>query len=518
MIKTLNENDMLKFKDLSAEEKASRGILGTLFGPIASVVKSTRNGRKYSDEVWENVFSNPIVKEMLNAGGIPGELDHPIDRDETDSSRIAIMMPEAPKKDNNGHLVARFDIIDTPMGKIAAALAKYGFKFGISSRGTGDTYTDSDGNESVDPDTYDFQAFDLVLLPACEDARLKLAESFDVRGKAFKNALKEALNSATEDDRKIMEDTLTNLDIDYNDDTSAIADVKSNNIDEGKEDDTADDVGAELMKDLQEAWKKQSQLETTIRELQEKLSVCYTKEGRYSGAIKKVKGELAEAVATNKQLSIDNKNLTESLAKKVSVIERKDAQIASLREQLEAGEGKTSTLTESLATKDKSITNLNSQIKSLKESYTRDTQELKSKNSQLQEKLADTQKDAKIQVSQMSSKLEQSTKLVEKYKAIAKTAVDKYIESRASRLGLSPEDIKKSLREGYSFADIDNVCDRLQKYNLQVNALPFSMESAMPKRMPVKMSIKESVETIGTPKNDFSLIDDDVDDSLLSIF
>ena len=272
------------------------------------------------------------------------------------------------------------------------------------------------------------------------------------------------------------------------------------------------------MKDLQEAWKKQSQLETTIRELQEKLSVCYTKEGRYSGAIKKVKGELAEAVATNKQLSIDNKNLTESLAKKVSVIERKDAQIASLKEQLEAGAGKTSTLTESLATKDKSITSLNSQIKSLKESYTKDTQELKSKNSQLQEKLADTQKDAKIQVSQMSSKLEQSTKLVEKYKAIAKTAVDKYIESRASRLGLSPEDIKKSLREGYSFADIDNVCDRLQKYNLQVNALPFSMESAMPKRKPVKMSIKESVETIGTPKNDFSLIDDDVDDSLLSIF
>ena len=508
---------MLKFKDLSAEEKASRGILGTLFGPIASVVKSTRNGRKYPDEVWENVFSNPLVREMLDAGGIPGELDHPIDRDETDSSRIAIMMPEAPKKDNNGHLVARFDIIDTPMGKIAAALAKYGFKFGISSRGTGDTYTDSDGNESVDPDTYDFQAFDLVLLPACEDARLKLAESYDTKQKSFKKALKEALNSATEDDRKIMEDTLNNLEIDYTDEVSAEADTKSDNINEGKENDTADDVGAELMKDLQEAWKKQSQLETTIRELQEKLSVCYTKEGRYSNAIKKVKGELAEAVAANQKLSIDNKNLTEALTKKNSMLESRDAQIATLKEKLTTRESHSTSLNESLKSKDKDISALSAQMKSLKESYRKDTQELMSKNNQLQEKLVDTQKDAKIQVNQLSSDLEKSTKLVEKYKAIAKTAVDKYIESKASRLGLSPMDIKRSLKEGYSFADIDRVCENLQRYNLQVNALPFSVSSTKTERTPIKMSIKESKETI-IKSDDFSMVDDDVDESLLSIF
>jgi hypothetical protein len=64
---------------------------------------------------------------MLEKGGIPGELDHPEDRTEIDSSKIAIIMPEAPKKNDKGQLVAYFDILDTPNGRIAYQLAKYGF-------------------------------------------------------------------------------------------------------------------------------------------------------------------------------------------------------------------------------------------------------------------------------------------------------------------------------------------------------------------------------------------------------
>ena len=82
-------------------------------------------------------------------------------------------MPEKPKKNKNGQLIGYFDILNTPCGKIAATLAKYGFQFGISSRGSGDTFTDYDGQESVDPDTYTLNAFDLVLVPACKEAVLK---------------------------------------------------------------------------------------------------------------------------------------------------------------------------------------------------------------------------------------------------------------------------------------------------------------------------------------------------------
>ena len=205
--------ESLGFNDLTPEEKEKRGILGRLYGPIADVINPTRNGRAYSNELWKKVFEGDIVKELLAKGGIPGELGHPSEREEVEPEKIAIMMPEAPKEDDQGHLIGYFDILDTPCGKIAYQLAKYGFQLGISSRGTGDLITDDDGNEAVDPDTYDFTCFDLVIVPAVESARLTMQEGLSKEKNEFKVALTESLNSASESDRKIMEEALNELNI-----------------------------------------------------------------------------------------------------------------------------------------------------------------------------------------------------------------------------------------------------------------------------------------------------------------
>lgn len=216
MLESLKHED-LQFQELSPEEKQARGILARLSGPIASFTKGTRNGRKYSDKLWEKAFDAPLVKEMFKNGGLPGELQHPEDRSETDPTKIAIMMPEPPKKDSNGHLVASVDILDTPCGQIAYQLGKYGFKFGISSRGEGDLIQDFSGEESVDPDTYTLNAFDLVLIPACEDARLQFNESLNTKkSNKLKTILKEALENASATDRRIMEEALDELNIDDN--------------------------------------------------------------------------------------------------------------------------------------------------------------------------------------------------------------------------------------------------------------------------------------------------------------
>ena len=199
-----------KFQDLTPEEKERRGILGRLYGPCASISIPTRNGRFYSESLWNKVFENRednITMEMFKNGGIPMELDHPADRLETCSDRIAAMMPEPPVKNDKDQMVCYIDIIDTPCGKIAYQLAKYGFNLGISSRGNGEVETDFDGNESVNPDTYDFQTFDLVLLPAVKEARLKLMTE-SLEGKTFKQALNESLSNASPEDKKIMEETL----------------------------------------------------------------------------------------------------------------------------------------------------------------------------------------------------------------------------------------------------------------------------------------------------------------------
>lgn len=216
MLESLKHED-LQFQELSPEEKQSRGILARLSGPIASFTKGTRNGRKYSDKLWEKAFDSPLVKEMFKNGGLPGELQHPENRSETDPTKIAIMMPEPPKKDSNGHLVASVDILDTPCGQIAYQLGKYGFKFGISSRGEGDLITDFSGEESVDPDTYTLNAFDLVLIPACEDARLQFNEGIEKNKKnRLVTILGESLMNASDADRLVMEEAIDELDIEDN--------------------------------------------------------------------------------------------------------------------------------------------------------------------------------------------------------------------------------------------------------------------------------------------------------------
>lgn len=204
-----------EYKKLTEAEQKQRGILGRLIGPCADFIQATRNGRKYSEELWENVFSNDLMKEKIKNRCCFGELGHPTDRTETDMEKIALCLAELPKKGGDGKLYGVFDILDTPNGRILKALCDYGCNIGISSRGQGDLITDLDGNEAVDPDTYDCEGFDAVLMPGVEAARLKyVTESLNKENsKGLKLALTESLKKASDDDRKIMEETLKDLNI-----------------------------------------------------------------------------------------------------------------------------------------------------------------------------------------------------------------------------------------------------------------------------------------------------------------
>ena len=511
MIKKLQESDILQFKDISPEEKERRGILGVLYGPMADIVKSTRNGRKYSEQLWEKVFEDDIVKEMLKNGGIPGELDHPADRTETCSEKIAIMMPEAPKKDDQGHLVGRFDIIDTPCGKIAYALAKYGFQFGISSRGEGDVEEDFDGNESVDPDTYNFQAFDLVLLPAVKDARLKMVESLDKNKVQLKKALNEALENASTSDKKIMTEALDNLNIDYK---PEMVDNKINESLEPEQSEEASDTGSnEIVKDLQEALRSKKALEDKVAELQEKLSVCYTKELKYQEDLGKYKQSvitLSESAKTAKALKSQVTSLQEQLKQKDILLDNQSKQISSLKEQRITSVNEGKVLNESLKTRDTKIKSLTEQINTMRSDLKKQQVEAQKEQDKLRESLEDLKKDSSIKKNEYNQKIAKSNSLVEKYRNIAKQAVDKYISSKATMLGISSNDIKRKLSENYSFEDIDRICEDLQEYRLNINKLPFNFDT---NTSSVKMKVKESKE----PIKPISGYEDEVDEDLIRL-
>lgn len=211
MLESMSSNT-LEYQRLSKEEMQRRGILGRLVGPCADVISPTRNGRKYPEKLWENVFNDPIMKERIENGVCYGELGHPLDREETDMEKVAICLAEVPKKGKDGKLRSVFDILDTPCGRILKSLCDYGSTIGISSRGSGDLEEDWDGNESVNPDTYTCEGFDAVLIPAVKEARLqyvteslnktrynktlreKLVESIDKEDESNQQAVKESLN------------------------------------------------------------------------------------------------------------------------------------------------------------------------------------------------------------------------------------------------------------------------------------------------------------------------------------
>ena len=222
MLESLN-TDVFEYEKLKPEEMQQRGILGRLVGVMADTVNPTRNGRSYSGKLWDNVFNNPIMKERIENNCCFGELGHPLDREETDMTKIAICMDGLPKKDKDGKLQAVFNILDTPNGRILKTLCDYGCNIGISSRGSGDLVTDFDGNESVDPDTYNCEGWDAVIIPAVKEARLKyVTESLDKKryNKSLRTKLQEAINKETEDNKKVMTESLSCLGISLNEDTN----------------------------------------------------------------------------------------------------------------------------------------------------------------------------------------------------------------------------------------------------------------------------------------------------------
>ena len=213
MIKKVKTNEGVTYQKLTAEEMKAKGILGRLVGPCADFINPTRNGRKYSEQLWENVFNDPLMQEKIKNKVCYGELGHPADRSEIDPEKVAICLAEQPVKNDKGQLIACFDILDTPNGRILKTLCDYGSTLAISSRGQGDIIKDINGNEEVDPDTYECECWDIVLIPGVEKARLKYVNESFTSKQTLCEALTKTFNNEDEEGKKIMKETLNTLNL-----------------------------------------------------------------------------------------------------------------------------------------------------------------------------------------------------------------------------------------------------------------------------------------------------------------
>ena len=208
--------EALKVQPLSEEEMTARHILGRLYGPIATCVESTRNGRLYNKPLWEKALRDDIFLEKVATKALFLELGHPADREETDMKQACACIPEVPQIVGDD-LYAYVDILDTPNGRLLKTLVDYGFVPGISSRGSGDVLD----NNQVDPETFFLETWDIVQLPAVKKARLNVCESLDSDSIKLRKALAESYNAAKDEDKDTMKKALENLNIDIEEDLDA---------------------------------------------------------------------------------------------------------------------------------------------------------------------------------------------------------------------------------------------------------------------------------------------------------
>lgn len=480
-----------EYTKISPEEQKRRKILGRLAGIIADFKNPTRNERFYTEELWDKVFKNPIMQEKLQTRTLFGELGHPLDeRSETDMEKIAICLAEEPKKYPDGTVKGVFDILDTPNGRILKTLCDYGCQIGVSSRGTGDIVEDwNTGREKVDPNTYNCECWDAVLLPAVKSARMSVITESLSTDKKLKTSLMEAIKNATPEAKKVMVETLKRLNIDYS--------PKGNNINEVKTVETvaAEDNGAELVKSLQESIKQNKALQEQVKSLQEKLSVCNAKEAKLVEESLNYKTQLESVEAKDKLIE----SLNEQLTQKTELVDKQTRKLDILFEKLNKQKVAQKSLNESLES-NKKIGEINEQLK-------QKSAEDQKKIANLNENLEELKKDSSLVKQEYQKRLQKAQSLVEHYKQIAVAASDKYIAAKAKMIGVKPAEIKNKLNENYSFNDIDKVCESLQQYQLQVGSLPFNVSS----KDKIKVSIKESKEPI-MPKSRF---DDEIDEDLI---
>ena len=503
MLESYNSNYELEYEKISPEDQKKRGILGRLIGVIADFKNATRNDRQYTEKLWDKAFEDPIIKEKLENRCFFGELGHPAERQEVDPEKIAICLAEKPKKGKDGKLHGVFDILDTPCGRILKTLCDYGCRIGVSTRGTGDVVEGYGGKSQVDPETFDLECWDAVLIPAVKDARLSLVtESFN-RNK-LKSALKEELNKSTADNRKVMQDTLNNLNISLEDSEDNIDATQSSK----KE---VDNNESTIVAELQEVLNKNVKYEKQIKELQEKLAVSYTevstlknKESKFNDGIQKYTEASRKIPALEKRIS----NLTEAITTKDELIQEYRNQMDLLNEKLKRANESKRLLSESVNTGKNNNEQNEKKITDLKEELVKQEKSFNDERIKLQEEINSLKTESKVKNEEYKKHLQKANDTADKYRKGIKEALNRYIYSQSTRYGINKQEVINKLPENYSFDDIDTICEELSNYSLNISKLPFSVSK------PTKMKITESK---ASPLLGYTNDGDEIDDDLINL-
>lgn len=630
----------LRVQPLSEEDRNNRHILGRLYGPIATCIESTRNGRFYNKQLWEKALADDVFLEKVATKSLFLELGHPADREETDMKQACACIPEVPKIVGDD-LYAYVDILDTPNGQLLKTLVDYGFVPGISSRGSGDVLA----NNQVDPETFFLETWDIVQLPAVKKARLNVYESLDSDSIKLQKALAESYLAAKEEDKETMKKALENLNININEElpeankmtltdtdipwdeeetlledaedsqeeaqeetevteqeqdvsdtdtdeeadtieeveteaedakvTDKIVDV---NAEEELEVDTVGDV-VELLQDYDENMRVAFEAISVDGKKYpvEKVSASIDEDGEEDTLVLGVdcsESDLDEPNLDNTDVDIEDETeeaseeaaiedddsskpadddgdteVIESLKEMIRQKEALETELSDLRKAKSVGDAKehelqeklsgyriafskanaeavkvpelqskVSELTEHLEQSRKTIeeltqkTNEAQQLKESAELSEATSKELKEQVEKLIQQNKSLEAKLEEQTKRYNAKLQERTEVAKAYKKRCIETLSKYVDSKASMLGVASSEITSRLNESYTLSDIDAVCDKIMNSTVNLGRLPFSGRTRASARIAESVNKNTTASSTHDPAYGY-----DIDDSLLEL-
>ncbi len=281
---------------------------------------------------------------------------------------------------------------------------------------------------------------------------------------------------------------------------------EDNNIDEVQDDESKEDpeVDTEItdnqaaidngedeavIENLKEMIRQKDLLTQEVKALKEERAVRNAEVNTLKEELNKYKTSFVRvsAVASeSKKFETENNNLREQL-------KTKSAQIKTLETKAANAANESKKLNES-------INSNASQVKVLKEELNKVKVDSNNTITKLNEQIAN-----------YKTQFAKRTQLAKDYKAKYNNVIEKYVNSKATMLGVTAAEITSRLKENYTIDDIDNVCNDLLNYNNSFNRLPFGFNQN------TKIRIQESAESKNRKVNRDPDAGYDIDDSLLEL-
>lgn len=159
------------YEDAEGKKQVKEGIW-YVEGPAQRSDVINANKRIYGRKIWERLIANPKspVQECIKARGMVGHLEHPKDG-RTDGNLGAWVVTES-KLMEDGVVWNKYELLDTPAGKILQEYTKKGVRYGSSSRGNGTVGEDG----RVSDTDFMVETWDAVMRPSTPGAYPKPAK------------------------------------------------------------------------------------------------------------------------------------------------------------------------------------------------------------------------------------------------------------------------------------------------------------------------------------------------------